>query len=53
VVTVVIGLIVVPAALLLNGGGKGDVLARVRIQVPKRVNKKERDLLEQLQKASG
>jgi hypothetical protein len=24
------------------------VLARVRIQVPKRVNKKERDLLEQL-----
>ena len=35
----------------LNGSGKGDVLARVRIQVPKRVNKKERELLEQLQKA--
>ena len=37
----------------LNGSGKGDVLARVRIQVPKRVNKKERELLEELQKASG
>jgi molecular chaperone DnaJ len=37
----------------INGSGKGDVLARVRIQVPKRVNKKERELLEQLQKASG
>jgi molecular chaperone DnaJ len=37
----------------LSGGGKGDVLARVRIQVPKRVNKKERQLLEELQKAEG
>jgi molecular chaperone DnaJ len=36
----------------LNGSGKGDVLARVRIQVPKRVNKKERELLEQLQRTS-
>jgi molecular chaperone DnaJ len=35
----------------LHGSGKGDVLARVRIQVPKRVNKKERELLEELQKA--
>jgi len=37
----------------LSGGGKGDVLARVRIQVPKRVNKKERELLEELQKVTG
>jgi molecular chaperone DnaJ len=37
----------------LNGKGKGDVLARVRIQVPKRVNKKERELLEELQKGVG
>ena len=37
----------------INGHGKGDVLARVRIQVPKRVNKKERELLEQLQKTTG
>ncbi len=36
-----------------SGSGKGDVLARVRIQVPKRVNKKERELLEELQKAVG
>jgi molecular chaperone DnaJ len=33
----------------LSGSGKGDVLARVRIQVPKRVNKREKELLEQLQ----
>ena len=37
----------------LKGSGRGDVLACVRIQVPKRVNKKERELLEQLQKATG
>ncbi len=37
----------------LQGSGKGDVLARVRIEVPKRVNKKERQLLEELQKAIG
>ena len=35
----------------LSGKGKGDVLARVRIQVPKRVSKKERELLDELQKA--
>jgi molecular chaperone DnaJ len=37
----------------LSGSGKGDVLARVRIQVPKRVSKKERELLEELQRGVG
>jgi molecular chaperone DnaJ len=36
----------------LNGSGRGDVLARIRIEVPKRVNKKQRELLEELQKVS-
>ncbi|HXY81086.1 MAG TPA: molecular chaperone DnaJ [Gaiellaceae bacterium] len=37
----------------LSGSGKGDVLARVRIEVPKRVSKKERELLEQLKQVGG
>jgi molecular chaperone DnaJ len=37
----------------LKGSGKGDVLARLRIEVPKRMNKKQRELLEELQKAGG
>jgi molecular chaperone DnaJ len=37
----------------LKGGGKGDLLARVRIQVPKKLNKRSRELLEEFQKANA
>jgi molecular chaperone DnaJ len=34
----------------LKGGGKGDVLARLKVAVPKKPTKKERELLEELRK---
>ncbi len=37
----------------LKGGGKGDLLARLRLTVPEKVTKRERELLEELRKASG
>ena len=33
-------------------GGKGDVLARLKLDVPKKLNKKQRELYEQLRKVS-
>ena len=37
----------------LNGGGKGDLLARLKLTVPEKVSKQERELLEELRKVSG
>jgi molecular chaperone DnaJ len=36
----------------LKGAGKGDLIARLRLTVPKRLTKKEREALEELQKVS-
>ena len=36
----------------LSGGGKGDLLARLKLTVPQKVSKKERELLEELRKVS-
>ncbi|MBA3366242.1 MAG: molecular chaperone DnaJ [Actinobacteria bacterium] len=36
----------------LNGAGRGDLLARVRLTVPQKLTKAEREALEQLQKVS-
>jgi molecular chaperone DnaJ len=36
----------------LDGSGKGDLIARLRLTVPKKLTKKEREALEELQKAS-
>ena len=36
----------------LSGGGKGDVLARLKLEVPKRLNKKQRQLLEEFRNVS-
>jgi molecular chaperone DnaJ len=37
----------------LKGGGKGDLLARLKLTVPEKVSKKERELLEELRKVTG
>ena len=37
----------------LKGSGRGDMLARVRIDVPKKLTKKQRELIEELQKVSN
>jgi DnaJ-class molecular chaperone len=36
----------------LKGGGRGDLIARLRLTVPKKLTKKEREALEELQKVS-
>jgi len=37
----------------LKGSGRGDILARVKLSVPKKLTKKQRELMEELQKAGG
>ena len=37
----------------LKGGGKGDLLARLKLTVPQKVTKRERELLEELRKVGG
>jgi molecular chaperone DnaJ len=37
----------------LKGSGRGNVLARVKLTVPKKLSKKERELIEELKKAGG
>ena len=39
-------------ATKLKGSGKGDLIARLRVTVPKKLTKKEREALEELQKVS-
>jgi molecular chaperone DnaJ len=41
------------APRLKGGGGKGDLLARLRLTVPKKLSKKQRELLEEYAKTSG
>jgi molecular chaperone DnaJ len=36
----------------LNAGGRGDVIARLKVHVPKKLTKKEREALEELQKVT-
>jgi molecular chaperone DnaJ len=37
----------------LKGSGRGDLLARVKLTVPKKLSKKQRELIEELQQAGG
>jgi molecular chaperone DnaJ len=37
----------------LNGGGKGDLLARIHVDVPTKLTKAEREAIEALDSASG
>ena len=37
----------------MKAGGKGDLFARIKIDVPKKLNKRGRELLEEFQKVAG